>query len=130
MGYLAEHTPVVMNSDRRLFVAKQEVVRLSEEGYLPPPVSTDIPVLGRKTAAAFEVALQQYRNGNYISDYDVHLGTKLAHVITGGDLSAPQTVHEDYLIALEREVFMSLLGEQKTMERIQYMLENRKPLRN
>ena len=130
MGYLAEHTPIVMNSDRRLFVAKQEVVRLSEEGYLPPPVSTDIPVLGRKTAAAFDVALHQYRNGNYISDYDVHLGTKLAHVITGGDLSAPQTVHEDYLIELEREVFMSLLGEQKTMERIQYMLENRKPLRN
>ena len=130
MGYLAEHTPIVMNSDRRLFVAKQEVVRLSEEGYLPPPVSTDIPVLGRKTAAAFDVALHQYRNGNYISDYDVHLGTKLAHVITGGDLSAPQTVHEDYIIELEREVFMSLLGEQKTMERIQYMLENRKPLRN
>lgn len=130
MGYLAEHTPVVMNSDRRLYVAKQEVVRLSEEGYLPPPVSTDIKVLGRKTAATFEVALHQYRNGNYISDYDVHLGKQLAHVITGGNLSAPQTVHEDYLIELEREVFMSLLGEQKTMERIQYMLEHRKPLRN
>ncbi len=130
MGYLAEHTPVVMNSDRRLYVAKQEVVRLSEEGYRPPPVDTDIQVLGRKTAAAFEVALHQYRNGKYISDYDVHLGTKLAHVITGGDLTGPQTVHEDYLIELEREVFMSLLGEQKTMERIQYMLENRKPLRN
>jgi 3-hydroxyacyl-CoA dehydrogenase len=130
MGYLAEHTPVVMNSDRRLYVAKQEVVRLSEEGYLPPPISTEIQVLGRKTAAAFEVALHRYRNGNYISDYDVHLGKKLAHVITGGDLSAPQVVHEDYLIELEREVFMSLLGEQKTMERIQHMLENRKPLRN
>jgi 3-hydroxyacyl-CoA dehydrogenase len=130
MGYLAEHAPVVMNSDRRLHVAKQEVMRLSEEGYLPPPVGTDIQVLGRKTAAAFEVALHQYRNGNYVSDYDVHLGTKLAHVLTGGDLSAPQTVHEDYLIELEREVFMSLLGEEKTMERIQYMLENRKPLRN
>jgi 3-hydroxyacyl-CoA dehydrogenase len=87
-------------------------------------------VLGRKTAAAFEVALHQYRNGDYISDYDVHLGKKLAHVITGGNLSAPQTVHEDYLIDLEREAFMSLLGEQKTMERVQYMLENRKPLRN
>jgi 3-hydroxyacyl-CoA dehydrogenase len=130
MGYLAEHAPVVMNSDRRLYVAKQEVLRLSEEGYLPPPVSTDIQVLGRKTAAAFEVALHQYRNGDYISDYDVHLGKKLAHVITGGNLSAPQTVHEDYLIDLEREAFMSLLGEQKTMERVQYMLENRKPLRN
>jgi 3-hydroxyacyl-CoA dehydrogenase len=119
-----------MNSDRRLHAAKQEVLRLSEQGYTPPPVSTTIRVLGRKTAATFEVALNQYRNGNYISDYDVHLGKKLAYVMTGGDLSAPQDVHEDYLIELEREAFMSLLGEQKTMERIQYMLENRKPLRN
>lgn len=130
MGYLAEHAPVVMHSDRRLYAAKQEVLRLSEQGYAPPPVSAGIRVLGRKTAATFEVALQQYRNGNYISDYDVHLGKKLAYVMTGGDLSAPQDVHEDYLIELEREVFMSLLGEQKTMERIQYMLENKKPLRN
>ena len=130
MGYLADHAPVIMNSDRRLHAAKQEVLRLSEQGYTPPPVSTTIRVLGRKTAATFEVALNQYRNGNYISDYDVHLGKKLAYVMTGGDLSAPQDVHEDYLIELEREAFMSLLGEQKTMERIQYMLENRKPLRN
>ena len=130
MGYLADHAPVIMNSDRRLHAAKQEVLRLSEQGYTPPPVSTSIRVLGRKTAATFEVALNQYRNGNYISDYDVHLGKKLAYVMTGGDLSAPQDVHEDYLIELEREAFMSLLGEQKTMERIQYMLENRKPLRN
>ena len=130
MGYLAEHAPIVMNSDRRLHAAKQEVIRLSEQGYAPPPVSSHIRVLGKKTAATFKVALDQYRNGNYISDYDVHLGTKLAHVMTGGDLSGPQDVHEDYLIELEREVFLSLLGEQKTMERIQHMLEHKKPLRN
>ncbi len=130
MGYLAEHAPIVMHSDRRLYAAKQEVIRLSEQGYAPPPVSTNIRVLGTKTAATFKVALNQYRNGNYISDYDVHLGTKLAHVMTGGDLSGPQEVHEDYLIELEREVFLSLLGEEKTMERIQHMLEHKKPLRN
>lgn len=130
MGYLPDHVPIVMNSDRRLYVAKQEVLRLSEQGYAPPPASTNIKVLGEKTAATFKVALHQYRNGNYISDYDVHLGTKLAHVMTGGTLSAPQEVHEDYLIELEREVFMSLLGEKKTMERIQHMLEHKKPLRN
>lgn len=130
MGYLAEHATVVMNSDRRLYAAKREVLRLSEQGYVPPPVSTKIRVLGRPTAAAFEVALQQYREGDYISDYDVHLGKKLAYVMTGGDLTAPQDVHEDYLIELEREVFLSLLGEEKTMARIQYMLENKKPLRN
>ena len=130
MGYLAKHTPVVLNSDRRLHVAKQEVIRLSEQGYAPPPKSTHIRVLGKKTAATFAVALDQYRQGNYVSDYDVHLGKKLAHVMTGGHLTAPQDVHEDYLIELEREVFLSLLGEEKTMERIQYMLENKKPLRN
>ena len=130
MGYLAKHAPVVLNSDRRLHVAKQEVIRLSEQGYAPPPKSTHIRVLGKKTAATFAVALDQYRQGNYVSDYDVHLGKKLAHVMTGGHLTAPQDVHEDYLIELEREVFLSLLGEEKTMERIQYMLENKKPLRN
>lgn len=130
MDYVADHAPVVMHSDRRLQVAKQEVIRLSDEGYAPPPRKTNVKVLGRPTAATFEVALNQYRNGNYITDYDVHLGKKLAHVLTGGELSAPQEVHEDYLIELEREVFMSLLGEQKTMERIQHMLEHKKPLRN
>jgi 3-hydroxyacyl-CoA dehydrogenase len=130
MGFLPEHTRIVMNADRRLHVAKQEVLRLSEEGYVPPPVMNKIKVLGENTLAGFKVALHQYKEGGYISEYDEFLATKLGHVLCGGDLSSPQEVHEDYLIELEREVFLSLLGEEKTMERVQHMLENNKPLRN
>lgn len=130
MGFLPETTRIVMHEDRRLYAAKQTVLRLSEEGYMPPPVMNNIKVLGEKTLATFKVALMQYREGNYISEYDQHLATKLATVMCGGELSAPQAVHEDYLLELEREVFLSLLGEEKTQARIQHMLEHNKPLRN
>ena len=130
MGFLPEHTRVVMNSDRRLHVAKQEVLRLSEEGYLPPPVMNAIRVLGSKTLASFKVALHQYREGGYISEYDEFLATKLGYVLCGGDLSSPQEVHEEYLVELEREVFLSLLGEEKTQARVEHILKHNKPLRN
>jgi 3-hydroxyacyl-CoA dehydrogenase len=130
MGFLPETTRIVMHEDRRLYAAKQTVLRLSEEGYRPPPVMNDITVLGEKTLATFKVALMQYREGGYISAYDEHLATKLATVMCGGELSAPQSVHEDYLLELEREVFLSLLGEEKTQARINHMLQHNKPLRN
>ncbi len=130
MGFLPENTRVVMHEDRRLHVARQEVLRLSEEGYAPPPVMNKIKVLGEKTLSTFKVALMQYREGNYITEYDEHLATQLGKVMCGGELSSPQEVHEDYLIELEREVFLSLLGEEKTQARIQHMLEHNKPLRN
>ncbi len=130
MGYLPRSTELVMHDDRRLYAAKQRVRQLSEAGYVPPPVMNKIKVLGKKTLSTFKVALMQYREGNYITEYDEHLATKLATVMCGGELSAPQTVHEDYLIELEREVFLSLLGEEKTQARINHMLEHRKPLRN
>jgi 3-hydroxyacyl-CoA dehydrogenase (EC 1.1.1.35) len=130
MGFLPPNTRIVMHEDRRLYAAKQEVLRLSEQGYAPPPVMNKIKVLGEKTLSTFKVALMQYREGNYISEYDEHLATKLGTVMCGGTLSSPQEVHEDYLIELEREVFLSLLGEEKTQERIQHMLEHNKPLRN
>jgi len=129
-GFLPEHTKVVMHADRRLHVAKQEVVALSEQGYVPPPVMNEITVLGEKTLSTFKVALHQYKEGGYISAYDEFLATKLGHVLCGGTLSSPQTVHEDYLIDLEREVFLSLLGEEKTMARVEHMLKTNKPLRN
>jgi len=130
MSYLPENARVVMNADRRLYVAKEEVVRLSNEGYLPPPVMTNIMVLGRQAGAALQTGVYQFLQGKYISEYDYYLATKLAHIITGGDLSGPQEVHEDYLLDLEREAFMHLLGQEKTQERIQYLLMNNKPLRN
>jgi 3-hydroxyacyl-CoA dehydrogenase len=119
-----------MHTDRRLYAAKQRVISLSEQGYMPPPVMNNIKVLGQKTLSTFKVALMQYREGNYISEYDEHLATKLATVMCGGELSAPQSVHEDYLLELEREVFLSLLGEEKTQARINHMLQHNKPLRN
>jgi 3-hydroxyacyl-CoA dehydrogenase len=130
MGFLPETTRVVMHTDRRLYAAKQRVISLSEQGYMPPPVMNNIKVLGQKTLSTLKVALMQYREGNYISEYDEHLATKLATVMCGGELSAPQSVHEDYLLELEREVFLSLLGEEKTQARINHMLQHNKPLRN
>jgi 3-hydroxyacyl-CoA dehydrogenase len=130
MGYLPDSTQIVMHDDRRLYAAKQRIIQLSEAGYMPPPVMNKIMVLGEKTLSTFKVALMQYREGNYITEYDEFLATKLGTVMTGGELSSPQTVHEDYLIELEREVFLSLLGEEKTQARINHMLEHRKPLRN
>jgi 3-hydroxyacyl-CoA dehydrogenase len=130
MGFLPEHTKVVINAERRLHVAKQEVIALSEQGYTPPPVMNEITVLGEKTLSTFKVALHQYKEGGYISEYDEFLATKLGHVLCGGEISSPQTVHEEYLIELEREVFLSLLGEEKTMARVEHMLKHNKPLRN
>ncbi len=130
MGYLPESTQLVMHDDRRLYAAKQRVLQLSEAGYVPPAVMNKVKVLGEKTLSTFKVALMQYREGNYITEYDEFLATKLGTVMTGGKLSSPQEVHEDYLIELEREVFLSLLGEDKTQARINHMLEHRKPLRN
>jgi 3-hydroxyacyl-CoA dehydrogenase len=130
MGYLADHAVLVMNDDRRLYSAREEVVRLSNQGYAPPAVETEILVLGRPTKAAFEVALHQYLAGAFISEYDFYLADQLAHVLTGGDITHPQTVHEQYLMDLEREVFMRLLGEKKTQERIMHILLQNKPLRN
>jgi 3-hydroxyacyl-CoA dehydrogenase len=130
MGYLADHAPVVMNDARRLFAARTEVIRLSDQGYRPPPRRTQVTVLGGPTRAAFEVQLQQYLEGGFISEYDRYLGSQLAYVMTGGDLTGPQPVDERYLLELEREVFLSLLGEERTQARIRHMLENGKPLRN
>lgn len=130
MHLLPPEAVIVMNDARRFHVAKQEVVRLSEQGYLPPPVRTAIPVLGAPGRAQFEVALHQFEAGNYISAYDHYLAGRLAWVMTGGDLTGPAEVHEDYLLELEREVFLSLLGEEKTQARIQSILTTNKPLRN
>jgi 3-hydroxyacyl-CoA dehydrogenase len=130
MNLVDDRAVIVMNAERRFHVARQQVVRLSEQGYLPPPVRTAIPVLGAPGRAQFDVALYQFRQGGYISEYDQYLAGRLAHVLTGGDLTGPAEVHEDYLRELEREVFLSLLGEEKTQARIQSILTTNKPLRN
>lgn len=129
MGYLAPHARIVMHEDRRIYVGREEVRRLSSEGYMPPARSVFV-ALGRPTAAAFEVSVQQYVEGEFISEYDAFLANRLAFVITGGELSAPQEVDEEYMLELERDVFLGLLGREESRDRITHMLEKGKPLRN
>ena len=130
MGYLSSDARIVMHESRRFYVAKQAVIDFSEAGYLPPPVNNRIKVLGTPGRSALEVAARQFEEGRFISEYDRFLAVQLAHVLTGGDLTGPQEVHEDYLIELEREVFLRLCGEEKTQARIKHILTTNKPLRN
>ncbi len=130
LGLLPPHARVVMNAERRLYVAKEEVIRLANEGYLPPPPRNAIMVLGAPGRAVMESAAYQLQQAGYASEYDRYLAGRLAYVMNGGNISAPQTVDEQYLFDLEREVFLSLLGEKKTRERIQSILTANKPLRN
>ena len=130
LGLLSPQTQIVMNSDRRLYIAKQEVMRLAQEGYVPPPEGNSIMVLGRSARAMLEYAAYLMFQGGFISEYDRYLASRLAYVITGGELSVPTLVSENYLLQLEKEVFLPLLKEKKTQERIAHMLKTKKTLRN
>ncbi len=129
LGFLTPHVRIVMHDDRRLHVAREEVLRLSAAGYRPP-VPQGIRVLGRPGGAALDVMVRQFVEGRFISEYDALLAGRLAFVMTGGDLTAPQEVDEEYLIDLERSVFLELICEKKTQDRIAHMLKTKKPLRN
>ncbi len=129
-GYLPPTAKIIMNGDRRLYVAKEEVLRLDHEGYAPSPKRNAIKVLGKPARAMFETAAYLMHKSGYISDYDCFLAKRLAYVITGGDLSAPELVSDDYLLGLERKMFLPLFGEKKTQERIMHTLKTKKPLRN
>jgi 3-hydroxyacyl-CoA dehydrogenase len=130
LGYLPACARIVMNGNRRLYVAKEEVLRLDREGYLPPPENVAIAVLGRPARSLLQHAAYVLWEGGFISAYDRFLADRLAYVITGGELTVPSLVHEDYLLALEREAFIPLLNEAKTQERIAHLLKTKKPLRN
>ena len=110
-------------------MAKEKVLTL-KTGYIPPSSRQDIEVLGRAGLSTLYSAINEFRLGNYMSDYDVEVSRKIAYVMCGGDLTYSQNVSEEYLLDLERENFMSLLGNQKTLDRIQHMLMTKKPLRN
>ncbi|NEP00143.1 MAG: 3-hydroxyacyl-CoA dehydrogenase/enoyl-CoA hydratase family protein [Symploca sp. SIO2E9] len=130
MGYLSPTAKIVINGERRLYVAKEEVISLDQEGYLPAPERNSIMVLGHPARAVLEHAAYILLQGGFISEYDRYLANCLASVITGGELSAPTLVDENYLLQLERETFLPLLGEKKTQERIAHLLKTKKPLRN
>ncbi|KUO72216.1 MAG: 3-hydroxyacyl-CoA dehydrogenase [Desulfosporosinus sp. BRH_c37] len=128
LGYLREQDRYSMNSDHVLLDAKARVIDLSRN--FRPKLSTKVKTAGSGVRAFLELALYGMKEGHYVSDYDVHLGKKLAFALTGGDRPAGMLVDEQYLLDLEREAFLSLAGEAKTQERIRYMLAKGKPLRN
>lgn len=129
-GYLLpQKDAVVHNTARNIAEAKKKVLELAD-GYVAPIPRKDIYVLGRTGLGALYVAAHSLKLGNYASEHDIKIAQKVAYVLCGGDLTSAQTVSEQYLLDIEREAFLSLCGEQKTLERIQHMLETGKPLRN
>ena len=120
----------VMNKKNQINIAKQKALNLFDAGYTKPIERSDIKVLGKQALGMLYVGVDSLRAGDYISDHDKKIANKIAYVLCGGDLSQPSKVSEQYLLELEREAFISLCGERKTLERMQYMLKNGKPLRN
>lgn len=130
MGILEQHKDiVVVDKNRQIAEAKKVAKLLAEQGYTQP-IEQKVTVLGKDALGMFYVGTDQMLAGNYISEHDKKIADKLGYVMVGGNLSEPTLVSEQYLLNLERETFLSLTGERKTLERIQYMLQKGKPLRN
>lgn len=130
IGILRKVDRVSMNKDRQLLDAKEAVIELADAGYVMPLQAKNIKVQGRTGQALFLAGLQGMLMGRYISEHDAKVAKWIANVMCGGDLTSPQEVSEQYLLDLEREAFLSLTGEKKTLERIQAILTGGKPLRN
>ena len=131
MGYLQRGKDnITINTNKLIEDAKQKVLFLDNLGYTQPLKRKDIKVLGKEAMGMFLVGADSFREGNYITKHEQLMCEKLAYVLCGGDLSSPTKVSEQYLLDLEREAFLSLCGEAKTLERIKHMLEKGKPLRN
>jgi len=130
MKYLRRGDKVTINRSRLIADAKESVLELADAGYTQPKQRKDIKVQGRAGIALFKAGIAAMRYGKYISEHDQKIVEKLGYVMCGGDLSYPQTVSEQYLLDLEREAFLSLCAERKTLERIQSLLNGGKPLRN
>ncbi|RYZ46151.1 MAG: enoyl-CoA hydratase/isomerase family protein, partial [Sphingobacteriales bacterium] len=124
------HDAISINPDRRIADAKRKVLLLHEQGYTQPIQRQNIKVQGRGGLGALLAGIHGMHMGNYISDYDRFIAEKLAYVMCGGDLSQAGFVSEQYLLDLERETFLSLCGQKKTLERLQSILQTGKPLRN
>ncbi|SRX56115.1 3-hydroxyacyl-CoA dehydrogenase/enoyl-CoA hydratase family protein [Aequorivita sp. CIP111184] len=121
---------VIVNEARQIAAAKAMARFMADQGYTKPIPRTDIKVLGKQALGMFLVGTDQMKAGNYISEHDLKIANKLAYVMSGGDLSEASYVSEQYLLDLEREAFLSLTGERKTLERLQHMIQKGKPLRN
>ncbi|HSQ37300.1 MAG TPA: 3-hydroxyacyl-CoA dehydrogenase/enoyl-CoA hydratase family protein [Acidimicrobiia bacterium] len=129
IGFLKPTDRLSLNPDSLLADAKGDVLALAAMGYRPP-LAAKVPVPGGGGIAALKIGIHGMLGGGYLSEYDAFLGRKLAYVICGGDVPAGTEVTEQYLLDLEREAFLSLCGEEKTIARILHMLEKGKPLRN
>jgi 3-hydroxyacyl-CoA dehydrogenase len=121
---------VVYNQGRRIAEAKKSVLEMVESGYVMPVERKDVKVLGRSALGALYAGINGMMQAGYATPHDAVVAGKLAYVMCGGDLSEPAYVSEQYLLDLEREAFLSLCGEKKTLERIQSVLKSGKPLRN
>ncbi|WP_392348176.1 3-hydroxyacyl-CoA dehydrogenase/enoyl-CoA hydratase family protein [uncultured Polaribacter sp.] len=121
---------IVVNKERQIATAKAHAKLMAESGYTQPVTRKDVKVLGKQALGMFLVGTDSMKDSKYISAHDMKIANKLAYVMAGGDLSEPTMVSEQYLLDLEREAFLSLCTERKTLERIQNMLKTGKPLRN
>jgi 3-hydroxyacyl-CoA dehydrogenase len=130
LGFLGDADRVVMNRDHLLFEAKIEVLELAAAGYAPPVREANCYASGRDVRAALKAGVYVLQQGGYMSEYDAYITNRLAYILCGGDLSSPQWTTEQHFLDLEREVFLELLKQPKTYERIQHMLATGKPLRN
>ena len=131
LGILKKERDIIsINPDRRIAEAKNAVLELHQEGYNAPVQRMDIKVLGRSALGALYAGINGMWRGNYATDHDVLVARKLAYVMCGGDLSEPTVVSEQYLLDLERQAFLSLCGEKKTLERLQSVIKSGKPIRN
>ncbi len=130
MNILRSQDGISINANRQLTDAKLAAIELDEAGYTKPVQKTNVKVQGRGGLSLFLTGVNGMRMGNYISDHDVLIAKKIANVMCGGDFTSPTEVSEQYLLDLEREAFLSLCGERKTLERIEAILNGKKPLRN
>ena len=119
-----------MNKKNQISIAKKTALNMYDMGYTSPIRRNDIKVLGKQALGMMYVGADSMLAGGYISQHDKKIANKVANVLCGGELSQATRVSEQYLLDLEREAFLSLCGERKTLERIQFMLKNGKPLRN
>jgi len=130
LDFLSSSDRITMNRERVLSDAKARALELACAGYEPPVMRTDIPAPGENILAALKLGVHMMRQGEYITDHEKKLATKIAEVLCGGNITPGTPVSEQYLLDLEREAFKSLCGEKKTQERIQFTLKTGKPLRN
>jgi 3-hydroxyacyl-CoA dehydrogenase len=129
LGLLRQSDIVVPNRDRLVATAKAEALRLASEGYAPQ-ASMPISAPGVNVRATLQLGAYLMRQAEFITEHELKIAQRLAHVLCGGDVAAGTLITEDYLLDLEREAFLSLCGERKTQERIQYTLKTGKTLRN